>query len=235
MHFIRMIVQTSVYSPSPLPRRVFHRYPPTSLRMQLSDLYSVRSYRMLRCSEVRTDFFIVPGTFSPKHRRLSSTGRTRRRLSDARDAATRPSYVLISLPVTNDARPFTIFHLLCRHFGLILLKFCHPDQGPCRTSPSHHLQPSPFPLRLQVIIPIITFTRRVNPKVLSQYSDPTLLLRPRLIQAGVRTTLNYQHRFLLTAVSARVVVLRRMERSVARYLRARAAQRWLFLCPEPFE
>jgi hypothetical protein len=39
---------------------------------------------------------------------LSSTGRTRRRLSDARDAATRPSYVLISLPVTNDARPFTI-------------------------------------------------------------------------------------------------------------------------------
>ncbi|KAG2136333.1 uncharacterized protein EDB93DRAFT_1169214 [Suillus bovinus] len=29
--------------------------------------------------------------FGPKHRRLSSTGKTRRRLSDARDAATRPS------------------------------------------------------------------------------------------------------------------------------------------------
>lgn len=34
----------------------------------------------------------VSGTsFGPKHRRLSSTGKTRRRLSDARDAATRPS------------------------------------------------------------------------------------------------------------------------------------------------
>lgn len=30
-------------------------------------------------------------SFGPKHRRLSSTGKTRRRLSDARDAATRPS------------------------------------------------------------------------------------------------------------------------------------------------
>ncbi|OAX35484.1 hypothetical protein K503DRAFT_773429 [Rhizopogon vinicolor AM-OR11-026] len=34
----------------------------------------------------------LPGSsFGPKHRRLSSTGKTRRRLSDARDAATRPS------------------------------------------------------------------------------------------------------------------------------------------------
>ncbi|KAH7890238.1 hypothetical protein F5I97DRAFT_676 [Phlebopus sp. FC_14] len=40
----------------------------------------------------------VPGNSSTsKHRRLSSTGRARRRLSDARDAATRPSCVLVIL------------------------------------------------------------------------------------------------------------------------------------------
>ena len=33
-----------------------------------------------------------------KHRRLSSTGKSRRRLTDARDAATRPSYVFSLFP-----------------------------------------------------------------------------------------------------------------------------------------
>jgi hypothetical protein len=31
-----------------------------------------------------------------QHRRLASTGKARRRLSDARDAATRPSYVILA-------------------------------------------------------------------------------------------------------------------------------------------
>lgn len=39
----------------------------------------------------------LPGQGVKHHRRLSSTGKTRRRLSDARDAANRPTYVLTFL------------------------------------------------------------------------------------------------------------------------------------------
>jgi hypothetical protein len=51
-------------------------------------------------------------------------------------------------------------------------------------------------------------------------------------KSGALTTMNYRHRFLLTAVWAQT---RRAERSAALYLRVRAAPRWLFSCLEMFE
>ncbi|KAG1741667.1 hypothetical protein EDB19DRAFT_1704471 [Suillus lakei] len=85
-------------SPSPAMSQLLVDSPNLNDRSNLSLLsLSVAAASALPISIAQSaDIVVQPshvsGTnFVPKHRRLSSTGKTRRRLSDARDAATRPS------------------------------------------------------------------------------------------------------------------------------------------------
>ena len=58
----------------------------------MSQLPSTTSLLSLSIAAASAQPIPLPGPPTKHHRRLSSTGKTRRRLSDARDAANRPTY-----------------------------------------------------------------------------------------------------------------------------------------------
>ena len=66
-----------------------------------------------------------------KHRRMSSTGLTKRRLSDAREAASRPSYVLPPYPLTFPAHCTMFIQIPCSLVGDIYQGGYNPN---CRCS-----------------------------------------------------------------------------------------------------
>ena len=76
-----------------------------------SPLGSVRVNGNLGTALVSLSLSTSVGSGTKQHRRLASTGKARRRLSDARDAASRPSYVLIFLSTSS-----VLAHLVVEFF-----------------------------------------------------------------------------------------------------------------------
>ncbi len=154
-------------------------------RFRMSQQPSTTSLLSLSIAAASAQPIPLPGPSTKHHRRLSSTGKTRRRLSDARDAANRPTYHFLLFTF------FLVAVVLTRNPGLQLPQRCHWLLCPSlRLLP---LQPtiSPPPLVLPLTLLSVPLRREASPKH-SNLSLPTMpptpaaflptLLRPYQLQ-----------------------------------------------------